>query len=197
MNRPTSGRRWSRLSVSPPRTREVPRTWAAAVTGIWAVILLYVVQTQLPNNVVELPGQNRVTSATRTVVPQGWAFFTKSPRETDLDPYGLVDGTWQSLRAGLHAEYGFNRESRAQGLEIGLLFQRAQDDRPFACKGRALTDCLDRASTVTHADNPTPSPTLCGRIALVNQRPVPYAWRDFYPGTHTPESAYVLEVRCR
>ncbi|MET8729444.1 SdpA family antimicrobial peptide system protein [Streptomyces parvus] len=197
MNWPASGRRWARLSISPPRARRVPRSLAAGVTAVWAVLLLYVVQTQLPDNAVKLPGQDSVESTTRTVVPQGWAFFTKSPRETDMDPYGLVDGTWRGLRSGRHAEYGFNRESRAQGLEIGLLFYQVQDTKPFACERRALTDCLDRASAdVTPVGNPSPSPTLCGRVALVDQLPVPYAWRDFYADTHTPESVRILEVTC-
>ncbi|WP_308404824.1 hypothetical protein [Streptomyces sp. XM4011] len=44
--------------------------------------------------------------------------------------------------------------------------------------------------------NPSPEPTLCGRIAVLQLRPVPWAWRDLLPDTHTPDSLVSLDVTC-
>ena len=194
--RPGPALRRSRPVLSTPRAVKVPRNWIAAVAAVWALVVLYVTQTQLPDNVVKLPGQHTVADPARTFTPQGWAFFTKSPRETELDPYRLVDGGWESLRLGRHSEYGFDRASRSQGLETGILYAEIQNIEPFDCTRLSQDACLGGAPVAVTVVNPSPEPTLCGRVALANQLPVPFAWLHLDGTTHTLESGVGLEVTC-
>ncbi|WP_323375807.1 SdpA family antimicrobial peptide system protein [Streptomyces alkaliterrae] len=178
------------------------RRWLAVTGVLWAVAALYVAQANLPKNVIELPGQDKAATAVGPVAPQGWAFFTKSPRDVELVPYVYRDGEWRSALRAPHARpsnaFGLDRASRSQGIEMALLLERAGELTDWADCAGALTavDCLDTAAASDRVRNPSPEPSLCGTAAIVQMRPVPWAWRDLLPGTHTPEKAATWKVSC-
>ena len=47
----------------------------------WATAGLYVVHAQVPRNVLELPLERVLGPAIPFFAPEGWAFFTRDPRE--------------------------------------------------------------------------------------------------------------------
>ncbi|GGZ86760.1 hypothetical protein GCM10010329_03280 [Streptomyces spiroverticillatus] len=193
-----------------PRRVPVPSRAVLAVVVVWGVFLLYVAQVQLPKNVLALPGQDRVTFTVANLAPQGWAFFTKSARDAEVLPYGRTgEGSWGSLLLAPHAAprnaFGLDRGSRSQGIEIALLLDRASEKDWRECGeggGSGPDGCLAgsdggaAAPPVRRVENPSPSPTLCGRVALVQEKPVPWAWRDLVPERLTPERLLTLDVTC-
>ncbi|MGW0858048.1 SdpA family antimicrobial peptide system protein [Streptomyces sp. NPDC002690] len=185
-----------RVTVTDRQTVEIPRAWITGVAVLCAVVGLYVAQTQLPKNVMHLPGQQAVRPVAVAVTPQGWAFFTKSARSTEFEPFRWDGSTWSSASAGRHSEHGFNRVSRSQGIETALILHEAGKATPTPCALASLQDCLKNARGATAVTNRTPDPTLCGRIAVVEQKPTPWAWRGLLPAAHTPESAFLLDVSC-
>ncbi|TGA95545.1 SdpA family antimicrobial peptide system protein [Streptomyces sp. MZ04] len=167
---------------------------------IWAVAILYAVQEQLPKNVISLPAQKEVKHTVANMAPQGWAFFTKSPRDPEVIPFKRESGNWESKSLTPHAEprnaFGLNRASRAQGVEIAMLLSAAKQDDWHSCDESRAT-CLEKFGAAARSiDNKQPNPTLCGTIGLSAERPTPWAWRDLVPETHTPERVLVVEVTC-
>ncbi|MHC6624496.1 SdpA family antimicrobial peptide system protein [Streptomyces globosus] len=167
---------------------------------VWSVIVLYAVQEQVPKNVITLPAQSKVKHTVVNIAPQGWAFFTKSPRDVEVMPYKKTPDGWQSLsltpHASPHNAFGLNRESRAQGVEIAMLLSAAQKSDWRDCTDSSET-CLANAGAVSRQlPNGTPDATLCGTIGLLQVRPTPYAWRDLVATSHSPERVMILEVTC-
>lgn len=93
------------------------------VGSVLGLFVLYSVHAALPPNVLELPLERSVEP--RKWAPQGWAFFTRNPREPRVLPFVAESGTWRSANLGPHAQaryaFGLDRKSRAQGVEVGLL----------------------------------------------------------------------------
>ncbi len=179
--------------------RVSPRS-VAALAVVWGVVALYVAQVHVPRNVLTLPGQSQVKYTVANFAPQGWAFFTKSPRDPDVLPYGQnPNGTWTSLNLAPHANphnaFGLDRRSRSQGIEIALLLDRATDKDWKDCEDD-LNGCLADARPVRKVANPSPEATLCGTVALVQEKPVPYGWRDLTDDRLMPERFIVLDVSC-
>ncbi|MFH9075588.1 SdpA family antimicrobial peptide system protein [Streptomyces alboflavus] len=178
------------------------RRWLAALTTAWGVVILYVAQAALPENVLTLPWQEPTTRPVASTAPQGWAFFTKSPRDAELTPYRLDGGKWGSVRLTPHSKpsnaFGLDRASRSQGIEAALLVSVAgKKVRWRNCtKERTAEDCLASTPNSGKVTNPSPAPSLCGTAALVQMKPTPWAWRDLLKETHTPEKAAVWEVSC-
>ncbi|MFJ2824825.1 SdpA family antimicrobial peptide system protein [Streptomyces toxytricini] len=189
-----------RLHSQPPGRRvAVPVTWVAALTAAWLVVCLYTAQSFLPRNTVSLPGQDGVKKAATVIAPQGWAFFTKSAKTPQYAPYRMTGGTWHSAALTPHSRpsnaFGLDRASRSQGIEVALLLHQ-ENVRWTSCgETRSVTACLERAE-VAGTTNASPDPSLCGRSAVAEMRPVPWAWRHLSPQRHTPERVAVWDVEC-
>jgi len=193
--------RFQLRSQRPGHSVAVPHSWIASITVAWVIVCLYVAQSFLPHNVVSLPGQDGTKKVATVVAPQGWAFFTKSAKDPQYAPYRMTDGQWRSAALTPHSRpsnaFGFDRASRSQGIEVALLLHQ-ENVRWTPCEGFAsATACLEHAATrATTTTNPSPAPTLCGRAAVVEMRPVPWAWRHLSPERHSPERVAIWDVRC-
>jgi antimicrobial peptide system SdpA family protein len=173
-----------------------------ALGVIWVLMGIYVVHASQVTNPVKLPYGKLIEPPLRMLLPQGWGFFTKSPRDEDFYIYRrtpLLDESWQPVFKGPSSEphnaFGFNRMPRTQGIEYGVLLGLIPSDVWKTCKSRLL-DCLNIGNTPRFkVINPNPIPVLCGSLALVNQKPVPWAWAR--SATTMPSSYVLLEVSCR
>ncbi|MFD3775125.1 SdpA family antimicrobial peptide system protein [Streptomyces sp. NPDC058612] len=178
----------------------VPLKSIVIVCGLWAVIALYAVQEQVPKNVITLPAQSKVKHTVVNIAPQGWAFFTKSPRDPEVIPYGKTPTGWKPLSLTPHASprnaFGLNRESRAQGVEIAMLLTAAQKTDWRDCTDGPQSCLSSSGDSTRQLTNSSPEPTLCGTVGLLQERPTPYAWRDLVPEPHSTERVMVLEVTC-
>lgn len=189
------------LTVSPHRhTVAVPARWVRVAATLWGVVALYVAQIGLPDNVVTLPGQEAARPGVEALAPQGWAFFTRSPREARPTPYAWRDGGWENLSLAPHAEHAFDRRSRHQTVEIDLLLDQVPQAATWRdCDGPDLAACLagtrDTAAP-TPVTNRAAEPTLCGELTIVALEPVSFAWRDSAAATHTPQRAISLVATC-
>ncbi|MDX3853407.1 SdpA family antimicrobial peptide system protein [Streptomyces sp. AK02-01A] len=181
-------------------TMDVPRKLVWAAVAVCVILSLYVAQVHLPRNVLTLPGQQAVTPVANSVAAQGWAFFTKSPRDPALIPYIQRGGVWRNELLAPHSEprnaFGFDRRSRSQGIEIAMLSLEAPKEAKWKeCSGD-LPTCLASAHVPVATSNRSPEPSLCGRVALVQEAPTPFAWRDLRAEKLIPKSVLALEVAC-
>lgn len=163
-----------------------------------AVIGSYAVHSQMPTNALELPGEGQLRPALRVLLPQGWAFFTRSPREERYYTYRKeVDG-WSVASLGPHSEagnlFGLDRRSRAQGVELGLLHGVIPGGAWHKCAEHPLR-CLDGVTPIS-VSNRSPAPTLCGEIGIALQEPVPWAWSSARAELTMPSRVVRLEISC-
>ncbi|WP_432003383.1 SdpA family antimicrobial peptide system protein [Streptomyces sioyaensis] len=184
-----------------PHSAAVPRSWVSTIAALWVVASLYVAQSFVPHNVLSLPAQDSARTVATVVAPQGWAFFTKSPKDPVYAPYQLFKGSWKSISLTPHSKasnlFGLDRASRSQGIEVALMLHQKNVKWTSCGNSSTVQNCLELgARKATKATNSSPSPTLCGHAAVVEERPVPWAWRDLSPERHTPERVAVWSVKC-
>ncbi|MFJ6054684.1 SdpA family antimicrobial peptide system protein [Streptomyces sp. NPDC092307] len=136
----------------------------------------------------------------RALVPEGWAFFTRSPREEQATVWGLAAGGSRFHERGLgpYAQpangFGWNREARALNLEIGIL-QTAVSDRWAPCPGGDVSACLQREPALA-IRNEAPEPLLCGSVGISLREPVPWAWAEGQDPNGMPTRVARLDVSC-
>jgi sporulation delaying protein A len=173
--------------------------WALAFASPWIALVLYSLQAALPSNPLNLPAQRPLLGYGRQLLPEGWAFFTRDPREADVLLFRRAGDGWERAEVGSYAQakfaFGWSRRPRAQGLELALLLASTtkEDWRPCT----AISDCLaaSRAEPISIPDR-SPVPTLCGQVALVKANPVPWAWARHVGADHRAESVVFLSVQC-
>lgn len=147
---------------------------------------------------LELPLAKRTQA--QLLMPEGWAFFTRSPREPwvhvyarELDADGAEGAAWVEISAPplSHASnlFGLRRETRREGLESGIVIAALAEEAWAPCRLPELSTCLARASVVERIDNPSATPSLCGEVALVSYAAVPFAWIRNRPRSSLSEFA--------
>jgi len=195
--------RWSALGVpAQPRPRAARELTdrqlgriAITLGAIAAAAAVLAVSAVLPSSAIQLP--QSVAQTTDLLAPQGWAFFTASPRSAYPQAYVLSrDGGWQLHGGSLAVPsdlFGLDRSLRAEGTEIALLAQGvpAQDWRP--CVGLPVR-CLSAAPVAVQVTNTSTLANLCGQVGFVRQQVLPWAWRG--TGTVMPSQVLRLEVSC-
>jgi antimicrobial peptide system SdpA family protein len=168
------------------------------VALFWAAAVAYAIHPALPYNAVRLP----FAAEMRRVVlaPQGWAFFTRDPREEKQTLFARgADRAWRSALLAPHARLantlGLNRRSRSQGVEAAMLMEHAPDEAYVECR-EAPSACLLRLPAGVKVRNASSHPTLCGAVAVVLQPPVPWAWLGTRRPVVMPSRILPLEVSC-
>jgi antimicrobial peptide system SdpA family protein len=121
----------------------------------------------------------------RLFVPEGWAFFTRSPRTPLTHAYGSDGaGSWTVLTTGSQATpanlMGLNRRARSQGTEISMLIHQIPTSAWSPCRGQP-TDCLSGLRTGLTVANRSTHRSVCGDVGIVLQDVTPWAWRTFDP----------------
>ncbi|WP_353563168.1 SdpA family antimicrobial peptide system protein [Longimonas sp.] len=134
-------------------------------------------------------------------MPQGFAFFTRDPREPRIHLYTSNDGEWKSASLGPYSRpsnfFGLDRKPRTQLTEYALLLHRAgailgEWDSCETFPG----SCLRQVSVADTLENTTPDPTLCGDIGFVRQEPVPWAWSQNKDEIDMPSEVLKLKILC-
>ena len=185
----------------PAIVRNVPDLTAAAIGLVilllWGTFSAYVLQASMPYNPIGFPYSDVVDM--RAVMPEGWAFFTRNPREPSTRFYEKRDETWQSARLGANASpenlFGLSRRGRGQGIEAARLIEQIPDSAWMKCKLPARS-CLKSISRVPTVRNPSPLPTFCGTIGFVRRPPVPWAWNESRLDIHMPGEVLKLDAQC-
>lgn len=169
----------------------------ATLIALAAVAVVYVLHAALPATPFELPFGN--PQAFRTVVPEGWGFFTMSPRTPDVMVYGArPDGGWRQLTVGAHegadSLMGLNRRNRSQGTEVAIVANQLPPERWSACEREPL-DCLTALSPQpVRVSNFSNLHSVCGDVGLVMQDVLPWAWRGL--PTEMPSKVVRVVVSC-
>jgi antimicrobial peptide system SdpA family protein len=166
---------------------------AALVCGL---LVAAVLSAALPASAFD-PFPTGVKRTVAAALPEGWSFFTKSPRDPSTVVYGREpDGRWRDITAGPSARpgrlMGLNRAGRAQGTEIAVLTDQMPAGAWQHCD-RPPLDCLSGATVSATVTN-TSHRTVCGDVGFVVQEVLPWAWRD--APTVMPSNVARVRVAC-
>lgn len=167
------------------------------MTGAVALVMVvYVLHAALPATPFQLPFTDK--RIIKTVLPEGWAFFTISPRSPDVVVYGAQPGGgWKRITVNAHSGsgslLGLDRRNRSQGTEVALVANRVPPDHWSDCKREPL-DCLETLTPKRTVANFATHRTMCGDIGLIMQEVLPWAWRDLE--TTMPSRVVRVRVTC-
>lgn len=130
----------------------------------------------------------------KTVMPEGWRFFTKSPRDFRYEAYVVSGSSMTPLSAYKHQKsrnaspynwFGASRSARAMGGEMGLLMQKLPKENwlSFKAPPQAVEQHLNADINRTRDSlmfpriiNVTPGAYLEDSIIIVRSKPIPWAW---------------------
>lgn len=185
-----------------PEQQRVPIRWLLVPMVIASYMVIQIFLATIPGNILESPIQSKIGSSFREVLPQGWAFFTKSVGDDNLVPYAIstsVESRKKIVAPNASPEYifGWDRTPRAQGAEIAVLLQGIGKEKWNSCENEMADGCLAVAlKKPLKVKNLLYKPTLCGPILLIAETTTPWEWRNLVPEKSIPSEALMLDVTC-
>ncbi|MGO2139472.1 MAG: SdpA family antimicrobial peptide system protein [Leucobacter sp.] len=138
-----------------------------------------------------------------TVAPQGWAFFTKSPRGDEPVIWVEDQGHWRvsahQRGAAISNFGGLSRTARSDAARVELMLEEVQgsDKGGSQCEPEhRISACLKNAST-TEIDRSDDSMwDLCGRVGVALQKPVPWTWARKDTEARLGSTVYKFNISC-
>lgn len=135
-----------------------------------------------------------------SILPEGWGFFTKNPRDPIVYIYKYSGNEWQNVLLRPNSApinfIGLKRDARAQGAEYGLILSQIPKIDTVICKNMTHLECLESRDEIKLIEvrNSSLKKTLCGDIVLFLQEPIPWAWRK--SNTKMDIRVYRIKVTC-
>lgn len=190
------GRAPSGSKKAQPTARRGQLVVAGVILG---VAVMYTGKNTLDFTIAELPAEKQVAPVLDAVAPQGWSFFTKSPRDPDVrfltSDSGVADGDQVQVLTP-HSRpvnfFGWNRSSRAQAAELALVVGELEDSQWTTCN----QDTCDQMEDPVVVANPEPDPSLCGPLTFQQVEPVAWAYREFTDTAYRVVNQIEVDIDC-
>jgi antimicrobial peptide system SdpA family protein len=131
--------------------------------------------------------------------PQGWAFFTRNPREVLPQIYRQEQGRWiRAIRTNAEPTYlfGLNRIQRAHYAEMEALATQVPKGAWRATRTRFSEVASLPDAPMVRVVNRVQKPFLCGRYVIQKRNGVPWAWSGSWHKVSMPTQTAKVEVRC-
>jgi antimicrobial peptide system SdpA family protein len=147
--------------------------------AILVVIVFFIVVCSMPPSAYR--PDFRISAAVEAFMPEGWSFFTRSPREEMADLYSVEGDTvyrFTSTNGAPSNFFGLSRKSRKVGMDLSFLAESIPDSawetvsmltastpfkKIFKCKPNRRITSIPR-----------------GRYIIAAYKPIPWAWRNTY-----------------
>lgn len=168
----------------------------------WGTLFAVGVSPLLLDTPIRLPPA--IKRAATLFFPQGWAFFTRDPREPLYYTYTFQDGTFHRdwlPNADAANLFGLSFNAKVRTMESALLSTRLEPTAWTVCeRSKTVEACLlervHNAQTLK-VNNPSSTPNYCGTVGFTRTEVTPWAYTL---GGHPPRMQSVVaveEVTCR
>lgn len=165
----------------------------AAIVAVWVALVIFVAC----GSITEMPLSAGLTTRARlvSILPEGWAFFTRDPREASKSVYVRENGHWvRHSQAQSRVWLGLKRDDRVEGAEIEKLMSLVPESKHFHCDG-SLDACLANPKLpVARVVNPMRVRSLAGEVVIASAQPVPWAWSAARDQVFMPSDVVKLNV---
>ena len=133
-----------------------------------------------------------------SILPQGWGFFSKSPRDVLWGLSAADNKSEEVLWPNMRVEnlFGLYRKGRSQGVEMGNLSTHISEKDWVSCKDNNTDDCKRDAKKITIKNN-TPSPLLCGEYYFSNEKIVPWSYFKYSESAVEVEKIVKADIVCK
>lgn len=166
----------------------------------YAVLALLTLQSSLRATAWDATASPALRQGLRQLLPEGWSFFTLSPRTSQLRAATYDPNSRRFVPTAHHPSTvapipSASRLRRLRSIELGILTATYGPDDWTVCRIEPA-DCAKKLQSRPHTLSNRESP-LCGRVLIQRATPRPWAWSE--PGVQPvtgPIEVILLNVRC-
>ncbi|MFC0187225.1 SdpA family antimicrobial peptide system protein [Fictibacillus aquaticus] len=164
-------------------------------SAIWGFIFSSSVAASLGTTPLGMSKDSKILYS--SLLPQGWGFFSKSPRDTLLGMHEANEESLKVLFPTMRFEnaLGLYRKGRSQGVEMGGLSMHIKKEDWTKCDGKSLEECEASANEIT-IENKTPEPLLCGEYYFTQEEIVPWSYYKYSDSGSEVKEVVRADIKC-
>lgn len=173
------------------------RAAQACVALAWAAAIAPVLLGSIPDS--PLRPSLRLRQDVIAIAPQGWAFFTRDPREPADRIYARSGREWAQVTYSNSSRsnwLGLKRDARVLNVELASLLSEVDSSQWSDCPGRLETCLRQRDVPAVAVVNRSTVRALCGEILVERRPPTPWAWSRAKRPVLLDSKIARLDVRC-
>lgn len=148
------------------------------VVGLWLKVVYFIVVASFPFN----PFTNKIEPKERqfikTMLPEGFSFFTKNPREPYFRVYKIISGdslNYMEMNPfSLTNLGGLIRRNKVVYVQLGGILEQLKGIKWATHRG--VNDLPLHNLKLIKVENESDTPLVCGKYLLEFRKPVPWAW---------------------
>lgn len=157
------------------------------------ILFFAVISNILPEN----PLTKNKKNFFHQLAPQGFSFYSKSPRDETLS-IERVSAESKDIQLPSSASsnlFGIKRTGRTQGLEAGILLEYLPEKKWASCDSIKECDDIKNDLDVNVVDEPELFKFIRGTYILTLGEPVSWFWSDFKETTTLDRKVIKVEVK--
>jgi antimicrobial peptide system SdpA family protein len=168
------------------------------VVSIWTILSILIVT--LKNNPIEIASD--MDYQVFKFVPQGWAFFTRNPREAQIIIYQIKNNNgliaYPQKHSSYHNIFGLYRKSSKILTELQSIKIKIPDTLYTNSEWNYQTEEYSLLPKEIYSyDNEISEPFLCGEFLIVFQKSIPWAWSKSIKNIKMPSKMVRIKINCK
>ncbi|MGC6479431.1 MAG: SdpA family antimicrobial peptide system protein [Flavobacteriaceae bacterium] len=154
---------------------KINRLYIIVIFSFWAFLFYYIFISSIPvPSNIKFENKSRIFS----LLPQGWGFFTRDPRENittlyEIDKLGNGYIKFTKTNNASNNYFGISRKNRLINLELGVVTSRLNQGNWIEKKGVFDLDFQIQIDTIYTGFYPK---NIKGDFFIVEQERIPWAW---------------------
>lgn len=140
------------------------------------LFIFYLLIISIKNNPISLRNTYFNNREINALLPEGWAFFTRNPREETVKIYSIGDDgiKEKSIKSSDPSQFfGTKRDNRLIISKIDIITANINDDMYYQYRGALNNIILD---SISEYSVPIKEPCLCGNYLISKGSPIPWSW---------------------
>jgi len=157
------------------------------LTVFWVSLSIILLAIAMPYNPIS--GYITNERSIKSIIPEGWGFFTKSPRDEALYTFILKSNVWIPYSGQNNSNafnfFGINRNAREKGILYSTLLKQLNGSDWASYKNVGLRQFNNIHLKTVIVNNSTDDLEFCSQtLLLVQTSTIPWAWSNSVNGTN-------------
>lgn len=172
-----------------------------AFSFITLFVISFLLITSIPENPIRLRYSFFNNKEMKYLIPQGWSFFTKNPREEEIYIYDLSNSLNTKIKLNniqLNQLFGIKRENRIIYTKTSTVFQNIDASLLIDFKGDALgfIQKEENMKTLNEVSVNVRKPSLCGKYLIEVKQPIAWSWLSIKSKVKMPSKLIIIDFKC-
>lgn len=167
-------------------------------SSIWGFIFIFSILVSMGTTPVTASLNKETKFSYMALLPQGWGFFSKNPREPISGLYSANNDSLEVQWPNMSPKnlFGIYRKGRAQAVDMGLIMSKISKDKWTTCNNSSIDTCKEKVLNSISIKNNAKNPLICGEYYITRESIVPWNYAKYSKRSYEINKLVKVNIKC-